>query len=323
MRNILASLVVVVFGVVVFFGLFEIGARIVFHNSMDFDVEMWKYATTVKRKADSPNIAHEHRPGAHAFLMGVDVAINSHKLRDREIDFAKPAGIRRVLMLGDSLTFGWGVPAEATTSRLLEKALNASGDKSWQVINAGVGNYNTAQEVAYFMREGHRYDPDVVVLNYFINDAEPTPHRRTNLFSEWSYAYVYLMGRLDILGRQAFGMKDWADYYLGLYGDDRPGWQAAIKSIEALAAFCRARQIPLVIVHYPELHDLKNYRFAGVSNALKGLADRVGVRFVDLLPAVKGEDEAGLWVTPTDAHPNARANQMFVKALAPAIAAAR
>jgi lysophospholipase L1-like esterase len=321
MRTFLAGLAVVAFGVVVFFGLFEIGARIVFHNSMDFDIEMWKYATTVKNDVADPEIGHEHKPGARAFLMGVDVAINANKLRDREIGFAKPAGVKRVLMLGDSLTFGWGVPAESTPSRLVEKALNAASEGEWQVINAGVGNYNTSQEVAYFLREGHRFDPDVVVLNYFINDAEPTPHRKTNLFSEWSYAYVYLMGRLDILGRQAFGKQDWAEYYRGLYGDDHPGWRTAVKSIERLAAFCRERNISLVIAHYPELHDLKNYRFAAVSDLLKALADRLGARFVDLLPAVRGENEAALWVTPTDAHPNERANRLFAKTLLLEIAA--
>ena len=72
-------------------------------------------------------------------------------------------------MLGDSLTFGWGVPfGETTAKRLHMMLINDStppygrGDPV-EVINAGVGNYNPAMEVAWFFDEGVKYRPDVVV----------------------------------------------------------------------------------------------------------------------------------------------------------------
>ena len=56
-------------------------------------------------------------------------------------------------MLGDSLAFGWGVPVEKTSSKQLEQMLiNAGHDV--EVINTGVGNYNTEMEVAYFLERG-------------------------------------------------------------------------------------------------------------------------------------------------------------------------
>lgn len=305
-------------GLFVFFALFEIGLRIAFHRSMDFDIEMWKYATVLKKVAEDPAQGHEHAPGKRAFLMGVDVEINSRKLRDHDYDFAKPAGVKRVLMVGDSLTFGWGVRFEATTAKLLESRLNAAGGK-WQVINAGIGNYNTSQEVAYFFNEGHRYKPDLVVLNYFVNDAEPTPVRKTHPLLGWSYAYVYLKGRFDVLGRQAFGMESWADYYLSLYDEAQPGWLATVASLDKLAAFCRDKGISLVIANYPELHDFKNYRFAKVGDKLRQIAGGGGAIYVDLLDAVRSEPEHTLWVTPADPHPNGRANRLFADHLLPVI----
>ena len=84
-------------------------------------------------------------------------------------------------MLGDSLTVGWGVNAEATFSKRLESLLNGNGTHA-EVINAGAGNWNTIQEVQYFLTKGYKYRPDIIVLNYFLNDAEPVPHSRPPSF---------------------------------------------------------------------------------------------------------------------------------------------
>ena len=85
----------------------EITLRVIFHESMNFDIEMWKYARAVKRLATDPAIGHEHTPGTRAFLMGADVQINEHGYQDASFPAVKPGEIR-VAMLGDSLTFGWG-----------------------------------------------------------------------------------------------------------------------------------------------------------------------------------------------------------------------
>ena len=65
-----------------------------------------------------------------------------------------------------------------------------------------MGNYNTIQEVGYFFTEGYKYRPDVVVLNYFVNDAEPVPeHHTPSIFVRGCFACVFIAGRLDILVR--------------------------------------------------------------------------------------------------------------------------
>src|SRR5262249_49115553 len=78
------------------------------------------------------------------------------------------------LMLGDSFTEGWGVPFGKTFSKRVERLYASRGIRA-EVINAGVGNYNTVMEVNYFLSEGYKYQPDIVVLNYIPNDAEPMP----------------------------------------------------------------------------------------------------------------------------------------------------
>src|SRR3989442_796166 len=68
-------------------------------GDMDYAMEMWKYAHVLKRVSNDPEQVFTHAPGARAHLMGVDVRINSHGLRGREIDYSKPPGTRRILML--------------------------------------------------------------------------------------------------------------------------------------------------------------------------------------------------------------------------------
>ena len=303
-------------GFLFFFAIFEIALRLINYHGMDFDIEMWKYATQLKQVAENPAIGHEHIPGKNAFLMGAEVAINSKKLRNPEVEYKKPEETTRILMLGDSLTFGWGVAESDTPTRILERLLNQNPAKrAFQVINTGVGNYNTEMEVTYFLEEGYRFEPDAVVLNYFINDAEPTPRRQTNFLLEWSYVYVFLKGRLDIAARQRGEGQDWEKYYLSLYDENAVGWKAAISSINKLAEYLKDRHIPLFVVHYPELHDLKNYRFDGVREQLQRLSQKIGAEFIDLTDSVRGETETELWVSPSDAHPNAKANTAFARVI--------
>ena len=144
---------------------------------MQYDLEMWKYARTMKRVSAIADAGHDHVPGTSARLMGVEVRINSTGQRNTEILRLKPDGVYRIVMLGDSLTFGWGVEEEQTSSRRLERMLNSarSSAKRVSIVNAGVGNYNTKMQAAWLVAEGDIYEPDMIILNYFINDAEPTP----------------------------------------------------------------------------------------------------------------------------------------------------
>ena len=105
----------------------EAAVRWILDDGQQLDLEMWKYARDLKKVAADRELGHEHRPLGRARLMGVDVSINSKGLRDREIAVQRRPGVFRILMLGDSLTFGWGVPQDSTIPKLLEKRLIETG----------------------------------------------------------------------------------------------------------------------------------------------------------------------------------------------------
>lgn len=320
MRNFVTGLVVLVVTVLIGLAGLEAFVRIAYSDGSNFDIEMWRYARDLKEVSPLPGVGHEHVPGTSGVYMGVPVSISSQGLRDRDYGLEKPADVVRILMLGDSLTFGWGAPVEGTTSKALERLLNASGGpRRYEVINTGVGNTNTAMQAAYLMNRGYEFQPDIVVLNYFINDAEETPKKKENWLTNHSYAAVFLAGRLDILERTYFGKADWQQYYRDLYRTDAAGWQEAQQSLDRLTGFCRDKGFKLMVVNYPELHELAPYPFADVSAEIAKLSQERGLPFLDLLPAISAEEPVSLWVTPTDSHPNAKAAELFARAIADAL----
>jgi len=294
----------------------ELSVRAFVDDGMHYDLEMWKYARDVKQIADNPLIGHVHRPNRQARLMGADFKTNSKGLREREIPYERVAPGLRILMLGDSFTVGWGVPFEQTFAKRVERLYAARGVNA-EVINAGVGNYNTVMEVNYFLNEGNKYRPDVVVLNYIPNDAEPVPPlAQPNLLMRVCHSCVFLFGRIDTLLRKMSLRPEWETYYLNLYGGgDAKGWLDAKASIGRLAAYCRSHNIKLLVAHLPELHDLQHYRFAKITELVRQAAKENGAEFIDVLPELKANDPATLWVSPSDPHPNALANELIANAL--------
>ena len=119
-----------------------------------------------------------HRPGASGWIETPEftsyVSINSHGLRDREIEPAKPAGMSRVLMLGDSFVEGAQVPLEDTAAKRLEALLQArAGGRPLDVVNGGNAGFGTGQELLFLDNDGRTYAPDLVILVYFIDNDLP------------------------------------------------------------------------------------------------------------------------------------------------------
>ena len=294
----------------------EVFVRHVIDDGMDYDLEMWKYARKLKRVSERPGQGHEHIPGRSTHLMGVDIIINSHGHRNKETPIYKPLGTTRIIMLGDSLTLGWGVPSKNTVSERLEVLLNENeSEKRFEVINAGIGNTNTEMQVARFLANEIRFSPDLVVLNYFINDAEPIPRPNKNILMKYSAAYVFFSLRMASIGRMFFGGKQWHQYYLDLYKEKAGGWQRVQAFFQKLSEYCRSQDIRLLLVSYPELHQFRPYPFAAVTQKLRNMADQREVPFFDLLPTLKRQKEKNLWVSRHDQHPNSLAYSLIAPAL--------
>lgn len=111
-------------------------------------------------------------PNQTGFTADQPYSTNAMGLRGPERTLDKPHGVRRVLILGDSIAFGYGVRYEDSVAQKLEGLLNQRrSTERFEVIDSGVQSFNTTQEVTYFREQGIALNPDVVVLAVCWNDV--------------------------------------------------------------------------------------------------------------------------------------------------------
>lgn len=102
------------------------------------------------------------------------IKINSDGFRDREYTPAKPNNTFRIVVLGDSMTFGWGVEQNETYAELLETMLNHNLLRHYEVLNFGVPGHNTELEIGLLKKKAFKYDPDMILIGYFPDDIRNT-----------------------------------------------------------------------------------------------------------------------------------------------------
>jgi len=159
-------------------------------------VEAWVRLTWDPKKGrpgffvSDPERVERLAPNYDGWFAGVPVHINSLGFRDpRDYSLTKAPNTLRILVLGDSVTFGHGSVYEHTYPRLLELSLKAWRPLiDWQIWNLGVPGYDTSQELTTLLQDGPRYRPDLVVVGFLENDVfgngeVPPPSRLRNLKS--------------------------------------------------------------------------------------------------------------------------------------------
>jgi lysophospholipase L1-like esterase len=123
----------------------------------------------------------ELRPGAEGRISATGAAlyrINADGLRDSVYARPKPDGVFRVVVLGDSVSFGYGVEEAEAYPQVLEELLSELvPDSRVEVVNLGVGGYNAYNEAKLLEGVGQGYEPDLVLVQFCINDLnDPTVH---------------------------------------------------------------------------------------------------------------------------------------------------
>lgn len=169
------------------FGILEFCARLLFPgitvSSGIYELEQER-RFTLKPNAITSH-AYEIKNGS---WRKVSVVTSSQGLRDHFYD-PKAHGEFRILLLGDSFTFGWGLTIEKSIPRILEGLMNSHDlTKRVTVINGGVPGYAPWQERLLMHDKFTLLEPDLVILQIFLqNDIDNTLFRvgkRTHAFQE-------------------------------------------------------------------------------------------------------------------------------------------
>jgi lysophospholipase L1-like esterase len=101
--------------------------------------------------------------------------VNNHAWRDLDRSFENRTGSYRILVLGDSVTYGAIVSLERLYTRVLQERFRARG-YNVEVISMGYGGWGTDQELEALQNEGMKYSPNLVVVQFCGNDIEDNLH---------------------------------------------------------------------------------------------------------------------------------------------------
>ncbi|MBN9415713.1 MAG: hypothetical protein J0I12_09775 [Candidatus Eremiobacteraeota bacterium] len=245
-------------------------------------------------------------------------------LRSPELSPFKPPGKKRVLFLGDSVTFGLGVPLQDTFIKRIEEQLGPDVE----AINLSAAGLNLQQEVEALMTQGGYYEVDAVVWVFFPNDIEHMGWELgysgiepslDSLYRSWLF-YEYLKGNYNL----ALGALGWRETYLsGLlkaYSEDKTYGQFA-NQMALMSAICQRRNQKLGVVLFPFMEDLQNYPLTSVQNKVGADLAQMGIPHLDLTPTMTPFPTRQLQLNPRfDHHPNVRANQLAADQMAPFVA---
>lgn len=253
---------------------------------------------------------------------------NSEGFRDKEWRESRPEGVFRILVLGDSFTFGAGVPeTDSLLTRRLEATLNARGTGTrFEVLNAGHSGWNTKQEWDFLVDRGLDFHPDLVILAYVINDAE----RENTAFEElkflpdpyesWikrrSYLYYFVESRTQRLFERLGLVDQYSDYLLRLYRSDEPYLSEHRHYLEAVIEDSRRHDAEVLFLIWPIFFHMDDYPFTVAHDLVKSVAAAHQTPVLDLLDVFRGMDERRLIVNPYNYHPNEYANAIAAQALA-------
>lgn len=250
----------------------------------------------------------------------------------------KEEGERRILVLGASPSFGWGVPDAATYSRVLEKRMRELRGERTKVINASIVGFSSWQGRRMLEQRLNLFRPDHVIISYGINDVTrdrffysgPTEDKDThprapalaNLLAELATPRALLA----LVSSSSVGTRD--------FSHSRPvrvsseDYLANHSEILRRLAIARVSATLLVIpVHFPheegsgyaELLDVES-RAAAYFARLKLWAQELEVPVVDASEALLSDYERNFLVSQKDyIHPSAQGHAVIARALLPLV----
>ncbi len=169
LKSVLTGLATIIFGLVLGVFIIEIGLRLI--PEVRWKALVSKSPIRYVLYQTDRDIGWVHIPGAYTNWQGpefdVAVQINSHGLRDHEHAYEKPPDTFRILLLGDSFSEAIQVPLEQTYLTRLETCLTQQIDQPVEIINTGTASYGPGDELLFFIHEGVKYDPDLVLVAIF------------------------------------------------------------------------------------------------------------------------------------------------------------
>jgi len=249
--------------------------------------------------------------------------------RDQDHEEAKPAGVLRVVVLGDSIAAGYRIERfEDTFPGILGRSLSGLG-LPVEVLNFGVTGYNTEQQVETLRARALAFEPDIVLVAYCHNDREPPDPRLVAALREAQEKRPVVPenhGRRLLIRSALYRFLRYSAFPPREAG---PGNGAAgpgdtvEASLRELAGLARERPFDVLFAVFPVLPHLNDPRYAKDHAELERLSAELGFTHLDLRSAFRacraqgGKERLGLDLF----HPSASGHRCAGEAMALAVEA--
>jgi hypothetical protein len=238
------------------------------------------------------------------------LSVNAQGLRGtREHPLAKPNGERRIVVTGDSFTFGEGVADDEVYTEVLDAMLEDT-----RVVNIAVHGYGTDQQYLRLGRIGFDYDPDLVILAYYKTNAA----RNVLAFRDYAKPRFRLSaGRLELDNVPVPAPTDPSvisdppaplSYFGALvrknlrkaaaYTKSARQWKLTLAILDAALEDTQKRRVPFALVYIPAARPRLSPSPEAAETVLAGWAAERGVPFLDLRPLfleMPAEQRGGLY----------------------------
>ncbi len=275
-----------------------------------------------------PGLSYEMIPGRDGVFEEMRVRTNSLGMRGPEP--SPPGSSRyRVAVVGDSFTFGFGVPEQETYPSVLAAILNRSADgreSRFEVLNFGVVGYNSQDEAVVVERKVLPLVPRLIIIGYVLNDPEidprPSLHKNFDPPVWWRHSHVLRLIHLgwNWLDVWWYGGGDYLRY---LHAPDRVKWRSVVTAFDRIHALAQARGSGVLVAIFPMIPEDRwdGYPYRDLHQQVATAAAKEGFGVLDLLPVFQSHSPSDLRVSAEDGHPNALGHRLAAQAIAGAVLA--
>lgn len=257
-------------------------------------------------------ILYQQPRNACSVFQGVPVCTDDEGLRVPAADDRNRNDASVILVLGDSVAFGWGVPAEAAFPLALQDRLDERGAR-FRLANAAVPSFNTEQEFHQMRRVWAGLNPKAVVLMYIMNDVESKraeQKRRAALSRRLWHglrSYTRSAASVEYLVRRVKNPTS-----VNRFLPDHPLWEQSKENLREITSFCRERQVPFGILFFSHSEDME---LRDAALRLREAAGEWEVLFVDAAEIFRASGPlSALTNSRSDSHPNARGHEILASA---------
>lgn len=228
------------------------------------------------------------------------IKFNSWGYRDIEHSIKKDNDTYRILIIGDSFTFGWGIKnLDDIYSRVLQKKLdNEYGKDKFEVITLAKNGFSTKDVTKVLKDIGLNLNPDLIVYGYYVNDIEGAnsfkgyeklyfhhflrPYEVGYFLYQNSFAYYFLESRIKNMIR-SYGLErnTYKNYMEHLYSDSNPSFIEHRQSMQEFINIGTERNIPIIVLSFPIITDFEDYPFYFINEYIESITK--DVVYIDLL----------------------------------------